>query len=90
MMGFYVLPNTMPSLFLLKLYTTSCCHLCEEAFTLLIQLGLTDQLSCIEITSDEKLLEQYGTCIPVLQRSDNLAELNWPFTEKDIIDFIKV
>ena len=46
-------------------------------------------LEIIDIAEDEALLAQYGTRIPVLHRQDTKAELNWPFTEDDIRDFLK-
>ncbi len=79
----------MRLLFQLKLYTTSYCHLCAEAYTLLSNLALTNQLTTIDIANDEALFSKYGIRIPVLQRSDTLAELNWPFAEDDIMAFIK-
>ncbi len=79
----------MQLLFPLKLYTTSYCHLCEEAYALLSQLGLANQLTIIDIADNEQLRTRYETRIPVLQRSDNAAELNWLFTEKEITTFIK-
>lgn len=89
MMCFYVLPNTMQRLFPLKLYTTSCCHLCDEAYALIKELELSDDVSLVEVSTDEKLLIHYGTRIPVLQRMSDLNELNWPFSKGDVIHFIK-
>lgn len=79
----------MRLLFHLKLYTTSCCHLCEEADRLLTQLTLNNQCTLIDIADDDELLSHYETRIPVLQRSDNQAELDWPFSKKEVIAFIK-
>jgi len=33
----------------------------------------------VEIADDDELLERYGVRIPVLQRLDTGAELDWPF-----------
>jgi len=77
----------MPSLFSLKLYTTSSCHLCEEAYQLLLRLPIPT-IHLIEIADDDQLLDCYGTRIPVLQRTDNQSELNWPFDEEQIMTFI--
>lgn len=79
----------MQRLFPLKLYTTACCHLCEEAYALIDELKLSDAVSLVDIATDEKLLIDYGTRIPVLQRLSDLRELNWPFSKSDIIHFIK-
>lgn len=74
----------------LTLFSTSHCHLCEQAVELIMQLNLVEQLTIVEITDDDDLLSLYGERIPVLQRSDNLSELNWPFTMDDLATFIKL
>jgi glutaredoxin 2 len=71
------------------LFSTSHCHLCETAEALIVQLGLACELAVIEIADDDDLLIRYGLKIPVLQRQDTKAELNWPFTTTDIIQFLK-
>jgi len=75
----------------LVLYTTSHCHLCEQAEAMLI--GLKSQYAInwqpLEISDDDDLTKKYGIRIPVIARMDNQAELNWPFTENDIVMFIK-
>ena len=61
------------------LYTTSGCHLCEQAEARLRQAGLA--VSLVEIADDPALLERYGVRIPVLRRLDTGAERDWPFDE---------
>ncbi len=61
----------------LRLYTTSGCHLCEQAEALLRDAGIA--VETVEIVDDEMLLEQYGVRIPVLQHRETGAELDWPF-----------
>jgi hypothetical protein len=73
----------------LYLYSTSHCHLCETACELLAQIFDVNNLDVVEISDDAFLLAQYGLKIPVLQRQDTQAELNWPFTTIDIIEFLK-
>ena len=70
----------------LALYTTSHCHLCEQALALLTSIKQQHAIDwlTIEISDDDKLIEKYGIKIPVLQRVDNQAELNWPFSAHDI------
>ncbi len=70
----------------LALYTTSHCHLCEQALALLISIKQEYPIEwlAIEISEDDKLIEKYGIRIPVLQRVDNQTELNWPFSADDI------
>jgi len=75
----------------LILYTTSHCHLCEQAEALLI--GLKDQhkvnWQAIEISNDDHLTDKYGIRIPVIKSINNQAELNWPFSADDILTLIR-
>jgi len=75
----------------LILYTTSHCHLCEQALALLI--NLKDQYAINwqtkEISDDDNLIDKYGIRIPVIQRIDNQSELNWPFSADDIVMLVK-
>lgn len=75
----------------LVLYTTSHCHLCEQAEAMLIHLKSYYEVNWLqqEISDDDDLTERYGIRIPVIARMDNQTELNWPFTENDIAIFIK-
>jgi predicted DCC family thiol-disulfide oxidoreductase YuxK len=75
----------------LVLYTTSHCHLCEQALELLIKLKEQQPIQWLakEISGDDGLIEKYGIRIPVIQRVDNQSELNWPFSEDDIVMLIK-
>lgn len=74
----------------LKLYSTSYCHLCEQAENMLISLVKLHPIAwkTIEIIDDEVLLGLYGTSIPVLRRVDTSEELAWPFTEQEIEQLI--
>lgn len=74
----------------LVLYSTSNCHLCETAEALLVYQNHKLTLKIIEIAEDEKLLEQYGTRIPVLKRLDTATELDWPFDATKINAFLSV
>ena len=55
------------------IYSTSHCHLCEQAESLLSYLSSKHPISWtkIEIIEDAELLERYGTKIPVMKRIDN-------------------
>ena len=70
----------------LTLYSTSACHLCEEAELLLTQSSVKWQT--IEITDHEELLELYSHKIPVIYDSHNKKELCWPFNMADIQAFM--
>jgi hypothetical protein len=72
----------------LILYSTSYCHLCDFAQSLLINYVKAFTLKIIDIADNELLLNQYGMRIPVLQRDDTKAELNWPFDANDIQKFL--
>ena len=61
----------------LLLYGTRFCHLCEQAEAVLHAAGVTAEY--IDIAEDETLFERYGMRIPVVRRTDNGAELDWPF-----------
>jgi hypothetical protein len=75
----------------LYLYSTSHCHLCEQAESLLVALANDFDLhwSTIDIVDDAALLALYEVKIPVLRRLDNNHEIFWPFTLNDIIHLIK-
>lgn len=78
----------MPTLVQLNLYTTSNCHLCEYAAELLASID-NIALTYIEIADSDILISLYGTRIPVLQKFDTPSdELNWPFSQQDIVSFL--
>ncbi|GGY72596.1 glutaredoxin family protein [Cellvibrio zantedeschiae] len=71
------------------LYSTVGCHLCEQAKTILwpVLQQYQFRLSEIDIAEDDKLIEQYGTRIPVLRVANYSNELNWPFTAEQVDAF---
>jgi hypothetical protein len=70
-------------------YSTSHCHLCELALSLVMQQTKGIEVALIDISDNENLLIEYGLRIPVLQRRDTLAELDWPFSETELREFLK-
>jgi len=70
----------------LILYSTSHCHLCEQAEALLLKLALEHDFNwqSVEITDNANLYKLYEIQIPVLKRVDTDAEICWPFNEDDI------
>lgn len=74
----------------LTFFTTSHCELCELAEHLLVNTPLPYPIpvEAVDIASSETLVERYGTRIPVLRREDTGAELGWPFTRDDLLDFL--
>ena len=64
----------------LILYSTSACHLCEQAEALLLPWVERGVLIAVDDIADtDELFERYGERIPVLRRPDTDAELDWPF-----------
>ena len=80
----------------LILYTTSGCHLCEEAAVLLEpvlayikqEVGQDIRLREQEISESEALVEVYGVRIPVVQIEGVSRELGWPFDQAQAYQFI--
>lgn len=74
---------------MMTLFSTDGCHLCEQAWQLLEQTGLSSQTQVRDIMDNEQWLADYRVRIPVLRRADG-AELDWPFTDADLIAFSRV
>ena len=72
----------------LYLYSTSHCHLCELAYSLAMKIPDISVI-VIDVADDELLFRKYGMRIPVLQRRDIKAELDWPFNEADIHQLLR-
>jgi hypothetical protein len=74
------------------LFTTSGCHLCEQAEALLRQvLSDTQQLQLEDISTSDELMRKYGIRIPVLgaySAGGEWQELGWPFGVAEITAFI--
>jgi predicted DCC family thiol-disulfide oxidoreductase YuxK len=70
----------------LQLYSTSHCHLCEEAENILEILSKQHDISwtTIEIAEDVKLYEKYSLAIPVVKRKNYNTEIFWPFSIDEI------
>ncbi len=76
------------------LYTTSGCHLCEEAARIAnyllhqdMMLNSTYKLKLVEIANDDIFLEKYGLRIPVLSVESD--ELGWPFDIESLESWLK-
>jgi hypothetical protein len=74
-----------------ELYGTDGCHLCELAEQLLaevVQLAATrPAVMLVDIIDDERLVEAYGTTIPVIKNTQSGNEMNWPFDAAQLVDF---
>ncbi|MDT8428146.1 MAG: glutaredoxin family protein [Pseudomonadales bacterium] len=72
----------------LILYTTSGCHLCEQAEELLLTQLTGFTLRKIDISDAETMVSTYGLRIPVLGIPGTKAELDWPFNALDVADYL--
>lgn len=67
----------------LTFYTTDGCHLCEDAKHILQNLMAARprrfQIEVVDIVESEKLVEMYGTRIPVVCLKGTNDDLGWPF-----------
>lgn len=75
----------------LSLYSTTHCHLCEQAEVLMISVAKHFDINwnVIEITDYPELLALYEVKIPVLKRLDNHMEICWPFDKTDIAQLLQ-
>ena len=92
----------MSSVPVFYLYTTLGCHLCDDAMEVIDELHIqmvqnfseaagTEVFYIIEkidVADDDKLIEEYGTRIPVLLSSDKTKEIGWPFDVQSVYEFI--
>jgi len=60
--------------------------LCEQAEETLREMKVVAEY--VDISTDDNLLDHYGTRIPVLRRSDNNTELDWPFGAEKVTRFL--
>lgn len=72
----------------LVLYANPECHLCEEAEALLRDRPAGFTLRVADIEGDLGLTYRYALRIPVLQRTDTGAELDWPFDASALAAFL--
>lgn len=81
------------------LYTTSGCHLCEQAQALLLPVLINVcalnglpldalRISAVEISDDIVLVERYGVRIPVIKLAGTDDELDWPFNQEQAFEFL--
>jgi hypothetical protein len=68
------------------LYTKLNCHLCEEAYQMLLTIALDMPLKIdiLDITHDNNIEAEYGERIPVIAAAHREAELEWPFTLAEV------
>ena len=77
----------------LNFYTTSGCHLCEQALQVIASLQVTSypqlHVTQIDIADDDLLIERYGIRIPVIQIPATELELGWPFDAEAVTRFLE-
>lgn len=74
----------------LILYGTDGCHLCDQAYELLMPALAQERItvSHADILDDPVLEERYGIRIPVIQDAAGLRELGWPFDHDELENFL--
>jgi hypothetical protein len=70
-------------------YTTEGCHLCEQAWALIIAQDLVTEMTQVEIIHDAANVALYGIRIPVIKNNDTDKEIGWPFDAVELADFIE-
>jgi hypothetical protein len=68
------------------LYHTDGCHLCEQAYSLIVQAGLQQQTLRRDIIENKQLMEEYQSVIPVLEFASG-KKLFWPFSRENILEY---
>ncbi|MGF1689861.1 glutaredoxin family protein [Photobacterium kagoshimensis] len=89
---------------LITLYSTEGCHLCEQAYCLLVEAGVEEHVKVVDIAFDDVLFLRYGVTIPVVSISSDastamaeasddstlsISELGWPFDRADLAVWLK-
>ena len=72
----------------ITLFSTSGCHLCDQALALLEQLAV--EFAIQDIIDDPILVEKYGITIPVIALTTSGNELNWPFDLAQLKQFLEL
>ena len=75
---------------ILFLYTTEACYLCEVAEQmlkpLLAQFRL--QLKKVNIEDSDELMSKYALRIPVIKKIEAAKDLDWPFDEQELLQYL--
>lgn len=74
------------------LLATAGCHLCELAEQLISECRFTGEsfnIELIDIAEQTQWQQGFATKIPVLLHQESQHYINWPFTQDDILTFIK-
>ncbi|MFL0808226.1 MAG: glutaredoxin family protein [Oceanobacter sp.] len=62
---------------------TEDCHLCDVAKSIVVEVmsGLSVEVYLEDIAESTELVERYGTKIPVFRHDASGQELEWPFDQ---------
>jgi hypothetical protein len=75
-------------------YTTLNCHLCEEAYHMLLEVisDISLEIDVVDITHEHNrnLRSTYAERIPVITCDHVDTELDWPFTPVDIKNYLSI
>lgn len=78
----------------INFYTTSGCHLCEQALEIITILRATDlpdlEVHTIDIADHDDLIEKYGIRIPVIQVLNSTNDLGWPFDRIKLKNYLEL
>jgi hypothetical protein len=70
------------------LYQRDYCHLCDQALAVLAQARLPE-FDSVWVDDSHELEDRYGTRVPVLRDVRDGRELDWPFDETAVRNFIE-
>ena len=70
------------------LYSTSGCHLCDQARAMLMRVNPLLDFEEVDISCDDSLISLDGERVPVLLIKDTGEELGWPFQPEQLSHFI--
>ncbi|WP_415890844.1 glutaredoxin family protein [Neptuniibacter sp. SY11_33] len=75
----------------LELMGTVGCHLCEVAEQLIASSVDMQKYAIyqVDIADDDDLVERYGVKIPVLLDLESKDELEWPFDQSQLLEFLQ-
>ncbi|WP_415905531.1 glutaredoxin family protein [Neptuniibacter sp. QD48_55] len=75
----------------LELMGTVGCHLCDVAEQLIASSVDMQKYAIyqVDIADDDDLVERYGVKIPVLLDLESKEELEWPFDQSQLLEFLQ-
>lgn len=71
------------------LYHTEGCHLCDQAYDLILQVIPEEGIERKDIVLSEILMARYQTIIPVLERQGDEQQIKWPFDVNQIQQLVE-